>query len=99
MEGIWPAELVDKSAELDKQDPLTGQASALPMVLLFAFGQRYFMAGVATQGRKGRTANRCYIPATRRAASSICAAPRTRTIAATVDVSFAGSVTVVASAI
>jgi hypothetical protein len=34
------------------------QASALPMLLLFAFGQRYFMAGVATQGRKGRTANR-----------------------------------------
>jgi hypothetical protein len=70
------------------------QASALPMLLLFAFGQRYFMAGVATQGRKGRMPNRCYIPATRRAASSICAAPRTRTIAATVDVSFAGSVTV-----
>jgi multiple sugar transport system permease protein len=25
----------------------------LPMLLLFAFGQRYFIEGVATQGRKG----------------------------------------------
>jgi hypothetical protein len=36
----------------------------------------------------------CYSPAARRAASSICAVPKTRTIAATVAVSFAGSVTV-----
>ena len=64
------------------------------MLLLFAFGQRYFIEGVATQAARGRKPNRCYIPATRRAASSICAAPKTRTIAATVDVSFAGSVTV-----
>jgi hypothetical protein len=35
-----------------------------------------------------------YRPAARRAASSICAVPKTRTIAATVAVSFAGSVTV-----
>ena len=35
-----------------------------------------------------------YSPAARRAASSICAVPRTRTIAATVAVSLAGSVTV-----
>jgi multiple sugar transport system permease protein len=25
----------------------------LPLLLLFAFGQRYFIEGVATQGRKG----------------------------------------------
>jgi multiple sugar transport system permease protein len=25
----------------------------LPMLILFAFGQRYFIEGVATQGRKG----------------------------------------------
>lgn len=25
----------------------------VPMLLLFAFGQRYFTEGVATQGRKG----------------------------------------------
>jgi multiple sugar transport system permease protein len=25
----------------------------IPMLLLFAFGQRYFIEGVATQGRKG----------------------------------------------
>ena len=25
----------------------------LPMLLLFAFGQRYFIQGIATQGRKG----------------------------------------------
>jgi multiple sugar transport system permease protein len=25
----------------------------LPMLLLFSFGQRYFIEGVATQGRKG----------------------------------------------
>jgi len=25
----------------------------LPMLILFAFGQRYFIEGIATQGRKG----------------------------------------------
>jgi multiple sugar transport system permease protein len=25
----------------------------LPMLVLFSFGQRYFIEGVATQGRKG----------------------------------------------
>ncbi len=25
----------------------------LPMLVMFAFGQRYFVEGVATQGRKG----------------------------------------------
>jgi hypothetical protein len=45
----------------------------------------------------GRTPARSfsrYSPAARRAASSICAEPKTRTIAAIVAVSFAGSVTV-----
>jgi hypothetical protein len=50
--------------------------------------QRFHLSGGASLCCLG------YRPAARRAASSICAVPKTRTIAAIVAISFAGSVTV-----
>jgi hypothetical protein len=65
-----------------------GQVAVLVTCRTASAGRRQAGRAVARHRRFG------YRPAARRAASSICAVPKTRTIAAIVEVSFAGSVTV-----